>query len=306
MLLPGHLPGAGHLARRPVRAAPARSRAGQLVAFYGYAAFLVLPLRTLTEALDKITRGHVAARRVVGLLRARAGVADPAAPAPPPTRPRRAGRPGVRAGRPARPADRARRGRPEDAAAIADRLGRYADPSDVRRWAAYRCSDWTWRRCASGSWCRQRRPAVLRPAARRSSTRTAAPTTRGSRRRWRAASADEIVDALPDGLDARVAERGREFSGGQQQRLRLARALLADPPILVLVEPTSAVDAHTEARIAAPAGAGPARPHHRGLHDQPAGARPRRPGGLRRGRPGRRRGHPPRAAGTAAAATARP
>ena len=48
-----------------------------------------------------------------------------------------------------------------------------------------------------------------------------------------------------------VAERGREFSGGQQQRLRLTRALLADPPVLVLVEPTSAVDAHTEARIAA-------------------------------------------------------
>jgi len=58
-------------------------------------------------------------------------------------------------------------------------------------------------------------------------------------------------DVVPDGLDVRVAERGREFSGGQQQRLRLARALLADPPVLILVEPTSAVDAHTEARIAA-------------------------------------------------------
>ncbi len=66
-----------------------------------------------------------------------------------------------------------------------------------------------------------------------------------------AASADDIVDALPDGLDTVVAERGREFSGGQQQRLRLARALVADPETLVLVEPTSAVDAHTEARIAA-------------------------------------------------------
>jgi ABC-type bacteriocin/lantibiotic exporter with double-glycine peptidase domain len=75
----------------------------------------------------------------------------------------------------------------------------------------------------------------------------------------RAASAEDIVEALPGGLDAMVAERGREFSGGQQQRLRLARALLADPPVLVLVEPTSAVDAHTEARIAgllAPARAG--------------------------------------------------
>mgnify|MGYP001195790302 FL=1 len=55
----------------------------------------------------------------------------------------------------------------------------------------------------------------------------------------------------PDGLDSTVEERGRSFSGGQRQRLGLARALLADADVLVLVEPTSAVDAHTEARIAA-------------------------------------------------------
>ena len=66
-----------------------------------------------------------------------------------------------------------------------------------------------------------------------------------------AANATDIVDALPDGADSFVAERGRSFSGGQQQRLRLVRALVADPEILVLVEPTSAVDAHTEAQIAA-------------------------------------------------------
>jgi ABC-type multidrug transport system fused ATPase/permease subunit len=47
-----------------------------------------------------------------------------------------------------------------------------------------------------------------------------------------------------------VAERGRTFSGGQRQRLVLVRALVVDPEILVLVEPTSAVDAHTESRIA--------------------------------------------------------
>lgn len=64
------------------------------------------------------------------------------------------------------------------------------------------------------------------------------------------ASALDVLDAVPGGLDGRVEERGRTFSGGQRQRLALARALLADPPALALVEPTSAVDAHTEARIA--------------------------------------------------------
>lgn len=67
----------------------------------------------------------------------------------------------------------------------------------------------------------------------------------------RAASAQDIVDALPDGLDTEMLDGGREFSGGQLQRLRLVRALLAGRDITVLVEPTSAVDAHTEARIAA-------------------------------------------------------
>ena len=64
------------------------------------------------------------------------------------------------------------------------------------------------------------------------------------------ANAHDVLEALPEGLDAEVDERARSFSGGQRQRLALARALLADAETLVLVEPTSAVDAHTEARIA--------------------------------------------------------
>lgn len=65
-----------------------------------------------------------------------------------------------------------------------------------------------------------------------------------------AASAEDVWEAIPGGWQGRVEERGRGFSGGQRQRLVLARALLADPEVLLLIEPTSAVDAHTEARIA--------------------------------------------------------
>ena len=58
------------------------------------------------------------------------------------------------------------------------------------------------------------------------------------------------MDALPDGLGTSVAARASTLSGGQRQRIRLARALLAEPEVLILLDPTSAVDAHTEARIA--------------------------------------------------------
>jgi ABC-type multidrug transport system fused ATPase/permease subunit len=64
------------------------------------------------------------------------------------------------------------------------------------------------------------------------------------------ASARDIIEAAPGGFDAMVEEAGRNFSGGERQRLRLVRALMTEPEVLVLVEPTSAVDAHTESRIA--------------------------------------------------------
>ncbi|PWW63486.1 putative ABC transport system ATP-binding protein [Actinokineospora spheciospongiae] len=62
---------------------------------------------------------------------------------------------------------------------------------------------------------------------------------------------DQVAEALPAGLASAVTERGRSLSGGQRQRVALARALLADPPVLVLHDPTTAVDAVTEAGIAA-------------------------------------------------------
>ncbi|MFE5482228.1 ABC transporter ATP-binding protein [Streptomyces sp. NPDC056527] len=66
----------------------------------------------------------------------------------------------------------------------------------------------------------------------------------------RASAADEVARLLPEGEDTVLAERGRSLSGGQRQRVALARALAADRRVLVLHDPTTAVDTVTESRIA--------------------------------------------------------
>jgi ABC-type multidrug transport system fused ATPase/permease subunit len=236
---------------------------GQLFSFYGYAVFLLVPLRTVVELVDKITRGMVAARRLVRLLKIESEIADPAevdvlaAPIGPVELHDPESGTTVLPGRFTALAS----AKPEDATEIIDRLGRYADgdvtaggvPLKRLRTRAVRelilVSD-NDARLFSGEL-----RAELDPWA---GTERAA-TDEQIIEALVAASATDIVHALPDGLDAVVAERGREFSGGQQQRLRLTRALLADAPMMLLVEPTSAVDAHTEARIAARLG-----PHRKG------------------------------------------
>jgi ABC-type multidrug transport system fused ATPase/permease subunit len=227
-----------------------RISAGELVAFYGYAAFLMLPLRTATEYANKVIRGRVAARRVCEVLRVDPELVAPAEVAPSP--PVGSELYDVRSGLRVHPGlvTALVSEQPDDSARLADRLGLFAappdddvhlggvpltslDPSEVRRRIVV--SD-TGATLFSG---RLRSAIDVRG--------------RGEEALWaalRTASAEDVLDSLDDGLDGEVDEHGRSFSGGQRQRLVLARALAIDPEILVLVEPTSAVDAHTEARIA--------------------------------------------------------
>ena len=65
------------------------------------------------------------------------------------------------------------------------------------------------------------------------------------------ADASDVLTSLSEGLAGMITEKGRSLSGGQRQRVALARALLTEAPTLVLIEPTSALDSHTEARVAA-------------------------------------------------------
>ena len=65
------------------------------------------------------------------------------------------------------------------------------------------------------------------------------------------ADAGDVLTSLSEGLAGMITEKGRSLSGGQRQRMALARALLTEAPTLVLIEPTSALDSHTEARVAA-------------------------------------------------------
>jgi ABC-type multidrug transport system fused ATPase/permease subunit len=225
---------------------------GQLVTFYAYAAFLVVPLRTVTEAADKLTRGHVASRRVVRLLGLTPEITDPASPVlGVPTTGNLVDPDSGVVIRPGQVTAIAA-ARPEDAVSIVDRLSRF-DPASQARLSGVPLHDMRVADVRSRIVVADNDALLFRGRLR--DVLGSGSSDADVAEALRVASADDIVEALPEGLDTVIAERGRDFSGGQQQRLRLVRALLADPPILLLVEPTSAVDAHTEARIAARLGA---------------------------------------------------
>ena len=93
--------------------------------------------------------------------------------------------------------------------------------------------------------------ALLADTVRRNVAAAAGGDATRSRARSPPPPSHDVVAALPDGLDTRLTDAGRSLSGGQRQRIALARALAAPAPVLVLHEPTTALDAATEARVAA-------------------------------------------------------
>ncbi|MFJ8434737.1 ABC transporter ATP-binding protein [Kitasatospora sp. NPDC094019] len=264
-----------------------RMSPGALVAFYGYAVFLADQLRRATSMVDQLTRAFVAARMVTDLLAMEPGLGS--GDLEPDPRGARGALRDPESGLEI-PPDRfvgVACARPDDMLLLADRLGRYVDSpvtldgtplaafplAEVRRRILVVDHDARLFSGGLGSQLDPHGPAAAggtggdtgggtgegadgRPA--EGTGDSAGDSADRLRRALDTASAHDVVEALPAGLGQEITG-GREFSGGQRQRLNLVRALLTDPDTLVLVEPTSALDAHTEARVAERLGA-----HRRG------------------------------------------
>jgi ABC-type bacteriocin/lantibiotic exporter with double-glycine peptidase domain len=241
---------------------------GQLVACYGYAAFLVGPLGTAIEMADRATRAYVGARRVIRVMSVQPDVSDPIVTVDIP--PAGAELTDPLSGLVVEPGllTAVVSAHPEESAALADRLGRFVPAAAAAvdgvvggpaEWqpvegvrlggvplSALPLADVRQRIVVS-----ETEPRLFTGVLR---DELAGPDGAAvtDEELWSAidvSSAADAVDAMADGLEGRLEERGRSLSGGQRQRLALARVLLRDAETLVLVEPTSAVDAHTEARI---------------------------------------------------------
>ncbi len=225
---------------------------GQLVAVYGYVAVLVTPINELIESGSNLIQSVVAARRVNALWDLpEAAHAVPAAGEPAPSSPAdlydRESGVLLPAGRLTALVAVGGAASGGGAVEVLDRLARLA-PS---------AATWDGRPMSGIDLTEVRERIVLAdneadifPGTLREVLRGRGDADDGDvARALHTAVAHDIVDALPEGLSARTGAQARQLSGGQRQRIRLARALLAEPDVLLAVEPTSAVDAHTELAI---------------------------------------------------------
>ncbi|MEU5536877.1 ABC transporter ATP-binding protein [Streptomyces sp. NPDC020362] len=219
---------------------------GELVSVYGYAAVLIGPVSFIVEMAYELNRGVVAARRVVGLLRLAPEQDEGRLPAPDGPAELHDPVSGVRAA-PGRLVALAA-ARPAEAVAVIDRLGRFG-PTDAT-WGGVRLDAVPLDDVRARILVADNEADLFAGPLREVVSAEHAAGEAAVRRAVHAAAAEDVVRGLPEGLDSPVAGQGRSLSGGQRQRIRLVRALLADPEVLLAVEPTSALDAHTEATVA--------------------------------------------------------
>lgn len=236
-----------------LQAASGAIEAGQLVALYGYAVFLVSPIRTAADAVSRFIRAHVGARRIIDVLATPSAVHDDGTTVPAPASPSAlldsVSGVVVAPGRLSAIVS----GDPGESAQLARRLGRFEDAvlreAEVR-WGEASLHLMPLREVRSRIVVSDAEPQLFTGSLREELDPTARHSDQEIMDAIRVASAGDVLEGLEFGLDDEVTEKGRGFSGGQRQRLTLARAVLTEAEVLVLVEPTSAVDAHTEARIA--------------------------------------------------------
>ncbi|MEU6926733.1 MULTISPECIES: ABC transporter ATP-binding protein [unclassified Streptomyces] len=222
---------------------------GELVAVYGYAAVLVVPVSFFIEGGHDLSRALVATRRVIGFLALEPDSVDRGTASDGPGAPSTLRDP--ESGVEVAPGKLTALvgARPSESAAVVDRLGRFTESAAT--WGAIRLDEIDLTQIRRRILVADNEAALFGGPLREVICGARDRDEESIGRALYAAVAQDIVRGLPDGLDSPVDAQGRNLSGGQRQRLRLARALLADPEVLLAVEPTSAVDAHTEAAVAA-------------------------------------------------------
>jgi ABC-type multidrug transport system fused ATPase/permease subunit len=221
---------------------------GEMVAVYGYVAILVVPVWFLLMGSYDVIRGRVAARRIIALLTLTPDEAGGPGTRPAPDRPAELRDPATGLVVPDGTLLGVAVDDPAEAGRLADRLGRFAESGVT--WGGIPLGEIALDEVRARILVADHDSYLFAGALREILRIRPDIDDREIRGALHTASAEDVVDALPQGLDTPVGTRGRTLSGGQRQRVRLARALLDEPDVLILIDPTSAVDAHTEARIA--------------------------------------------------------